>query len=237
MGTEPVFSAVLVVTLALALVAGRMPEPGLGQPQHLGDVVAAISSRPVLAATWYVAGPSVLFGVVSVLVPLRIDELGGGAGLVATGFAAGAALEAVLAPLVGRFSDRAGRLLPYTTGMLICAATILLVPVADALGVLIAALIAISLGAGLCFAPAMAMLSDSAEATELHQGFSAGLTNMAWAAGQVAGSAGGGAAAGAAGDALPCLLAAGWLLLTGIAAWRTGEGGGLRPAAQASTAD
>jgi MFS family permease len=222
-GTEPVFSSVLVLTLALLLAARRIPEPGLGQHQHMGDVWAAILSRPVLRATWYVAGPSVLFGVVGVLVPLRIDELGGGSGLVAAGFAAGAGLEAVLAPLVGRFSDRAGRLRPYTAGMLICAAAIVLVPPADALSLLIAALIAVSLGAGLCFAPALAMLSDSAEATGLHQGFAAGLTNMAWAAGQVSGSAGGGALARAAGDALPCLLVAGWLLLTALTAWQAGE--------------
>ena len=79
-------------------------------------------------------------------------------------------------------------------------------------------LIAVSLGAGVCFAPAMAMLSDAAEATGLHQGFATGLINIAWAIGQVSGSVGGGAAAGAAGDALPCLLAAALLLVTAAAA-------------------
>jgi MFS family permease len=222
-GTEPVFSSVLVLAVALSIAALRIPEPGSGEPQHLPQVWAAMSSRPVLRATWYVAAPSMLFGVVSVLVPLRIHELGGGAGLVAAGFTAGAGLEAVLAPTVGRLSDRAGRLRPYAAGMLVCAFAIVFVPAADALGVLIAALIVFSVGAGLCFAPALAMLSDSAEATGLHQGFAAGLTNMAWAAGQVSGGVGGGALAGAAGDALPCLLAAGWLLATALAAWQAGE--------------
>ena len=50
-----------------------------------------------------------MFGAIEVLVPLRIDALGGGHGVIAAGFIAGAALEAVLAPLAGRFSDRVGR--------------------------------------------------------------------------------------------------------------------------------
>jgi MFS family permease len=183
-----------------------------------------IVSPSVLRATWYVAAPSAMFGLMEVLIPLRIDELGGGAGLIAVGFMAGAALEATLAPMVGRLSDRVGRLRPYTTGMVICAAGIALVPAAGTLGVVLAALIVLSLGAGLCFAPALAMLSDSAEATGLHQGLAAGLINVAWASGQVLGGAGGGAAASGSGDALPCLAAAALLLLTVGAARRMGIG-------------
>jgi MFS family permease len=221
-GTEPVFSSVLVLTLVLALVTMRIPEPGRGEQQRLREVREAILSPSVLLATWYVATPSAMFGVIEVLIPLRIDELGGGAGLVAAGFMVGAGLEAVLAPLAGRVSDRVGRLRPYTIGMLICAAAIALVPTAGSLGVIVAVLIACSLGAGLCFAPALAMLSDSADATSLHQGLAAGLINVAWATGQVVGGAGGGAAASGAGDALPCLLAAALLLATVGAARQLG---------------
>jgi hypothetical protein len=39
----------------------------------------------------------------------------------------------------------------------------------------------------------------------LHQGFAAGLSNMAWAAGQVMGGLAGGAAASVAGNAVPSL--------------------------------
>jgi MFS family permease len=221
-GTEPVFSSVLGLTLVLALVTMRIPEPGRGEQQRLREVREAILSPSVLLATWYVAAPSAMFGVIEVLIPLRIDELGGGAGLVAAGFMVGAGLEAVLAPLAGRVSDRVGRLRPYTIGMLICAAAIALVPTAGSLGVIVAVLIACSLGAGLCFAPALAMLSDSADATSLHQGLAAGLINVAWATGQVVGGAGGGAAASGAGDALPCLLAAALLLATVGAARQLG---------------
>jgi MFS family permease len=230
-GTELVFSSVLVLTLGLSLAALQIPEPGRGEQHGLAQAGEAIFSPPVLRATWYVAAPSAMFGVIEVLIPLRIDSLGGGPGLVAAGFMVGAGLEAMLAPLVGRLSDRVGRLRPYTTGMLVCAAAIALVPAAESLGVILAVLIVCSVGAGLCFAPALAMLSDTADATGLHQGFAAGLINVAWASGQVLGGAGGGAAASGSGDALPCLVAAALLLITVAAARQLGIGRGdrLRP--------
>jgi MFS family permease len=213
-GTEPVFSSVLVLTIALSLAALRMAEPGRGAQQSLREVSQAILGPGVLRTTWYVAAPSVLFGVIAVLLPLRIDELGGGATLVAAGFAVGAGIEAILAPVMGRLSDRVGRLRPYAAGMLICAGGIALVPAFGSLGVVMTLLIVICVGAGICFAPALAMLSDAAEISGLHQGLASGLINMAWAVGQVTGSVGGGIAATGAGDALPCLLAAALLLVT-----------------------
>jgi MFS family permease len=223
-GTEAIFASVLGLTMALSLVALRIPEPEEIERQGMSEVKEAILSPAVLRATWYVAAPSAVFGVIEVLAPLRMDELGGGAGLVAAGFTSGAVIEAVLAPTVGRLSDRIGRLRPYALGMVISAVAIALLPTAGALAAVFAVLIGISVGAGLCFAPALAMLSDSAEAARLHQGFAAGLINMAWASGQVLGGVGGGAAANAAGDALPCLLAAALLLATVAAARPMGIG-------------
>jgi MFS family permease len=217
-GTRPVFSSVLVLAVGLAIVAARMPAPAPGERIRVRSAVNAMTRPSVLRTTGYVAAPSALFGVVAVLIPLRINHLGGGAGVVAAGFMAGAGIEAILAPLIGRLSDRAGRLRPYVTGMLVCAAGIALVPAAGALGVVVALLIVISVGAGICFAPALAMLSDAAEASGLHQGLAVGLINVAWASGQVLGSVGGGATASVAGDGLPCLLVAGVLIATAAAA-------------------
>ncbi len=84
----------------------------------------------------------------------------------------------------------------------------------------LAALIVTSLGAGLCFAPALTLLSDVAEASSLHQGFAAGLSNMAWASGQVVGGIGGGAVASVAGNAVPSLAITALLLATVLYAYR-----------------
>ena len=155
-----------------------------------------------------------MFGAMEVLVPLRIDELGGGHAVIAGGFVVGAALEAGLAPIAGRYSDRVGRRIPFVIGIGICACAMVGIAVAQALGPMLGALILGSLGAGICFAPALTMLSETAEPSGLHQGFAAGLSNMAWAAGQVGGGVTGGGVASVAGYAVPSLAIAALLLLT-----------------------
>jgi len=219
-GTEVVFGSVLLVTLVLAWISSRFPETEVRERQSLREVRRAILSPPVLSAVVFVAAPSTMFGAIEVLVPLRIDDLGGGHGVIAGGFIAGAALEAVLAPIAGRYSDRVGRRLPYVSGLSICAVAMVAVGLAASLGGVLVALIVTSLGAGFCFAPAMTMLSDAATATELHQGFAAGLSNMAWATGQVLGGIGGGAVASLTGNALPSITIAALLLATVAYAFR-----------------
>ncbi len=213
-GTEVVFGSVMVIAVAFALVASRLPDTRVPETQGLREVVATMVSRPVLTALAFVTVPSLMFGAIEVLVPLRIDELGGSHALIAAGFIAGAALEAVLAPIAGRYSDRAGRRGPFTVGLTICALAMAVIAVAATLGVVLAALICTSLGAGICFAPALTMLSEAAESTGLHQGFSAGLSNMGWATGQVIGGIAGGAAASLAGNALPSFAIVALLLVT-----------------------
>lgn len=202
-GTELVFSGVLVAAIGLAVFASRLPEVKAPESQELHEVAETIVSRPILMATAFVAIPSVMFGAVEVLVPLQIADLGGGHALIAAGFIAGAALEAVLAPLVGGYSDRAGRRTPFMVGLAICAVAMAAVAIGQAMGVVMAGLILTSLGGGICFTPALTMLSEVAEAGNLHQGYSAGLSNMAWATGQVIGGLAGGSAASVAGNAAP----------------------------------
>jgi MFS family permease len=230
-GTGAVFGAVLAISLVLAAVASRLPEAGPPERQPLREVGATILTRPVLTATAFVAVPSLMFGAVEVLVPLRIDDLGGGHVAIAGGFIAGAALEAALAPIAGRYSDRVGRRIPYVIGIGICAAAMVGIAAAQTLDVVLAALIVGALGAGVCFAPALTTLSETADTSGLHQGFAAGLSNMAWAAGQALGALGGGAAASAAGYALPSLTVAGLLLVTSAYAYRALVPPLLRPAA------
>jgi len=220
-GTGPVFGSVLIIAVGLAYGASRLPEAEVTAQQGLSEIAATLLSRPVLDATAFVAVPSVMFGAIEVLVPLRIDSLGGGHGVIAAGFIAGAGLEAVLAPMAGRFSDRVGRRSPYVTGLTICALAMLGVALAQTLGGVLAALIITSLGAGLCFAPALTLLSDVAESSDLHQGFAAGLSNMAWAAGQVVGGVGGGVVASLTGNAAPSIAIALLLLVTVAYAFRS----------------
>jgi MFS family permease len=219
-GTEPVFSSVLVITILLSIAAYRLPESRAPERQSLTEVMETLVSRPILQAAAFVAVPSVMFGAIEVLVPLRIDELGGSHGLIAGGFIAGAALEATLAPLAGRVSDRVGRRLPYVVGLSICAVAMVAIALAATLGAVLAGLIITSLGAGLCFAPALTLISDVAESSALHQGFAAGVSNMAWASGQVIGGVGGGVVASLTGNAVPSIAITLLLTLTVVYAFR-----------------
>lgn len=216
-GTEPVFSGVLVIAIGLAAFASRLPEVKAPEHQELHEVAETIVSRPILLATAFVAIPSVMFGAVEVLVPLQIADLGGGHALIAGGFIAGAALEAVLAPLAGGYSDRVGRRTPFMIGLAICAVAMAVVAIGQVMGVVMAGLILTSLGGGICFTPALTMLSEVAESSDLHQGYAAGLSNMAWAAGQVIGGLAGGSAASVAGNAAPSVAVI--LLLLGTVAY------------------
>lgn len=229
-GTEPVFGAVLGIAALLAFFASRLPEAAEPERQPLHAVATTILSRPILAATGFVAVPSLMFGAVEVLVPLRIDELGGGHALIAGGFVAGAAVEASLAPIAGRYSDRVGRRPPFVTGMAICAVAMVGIGLAQALGAVTAALILSSLGAGICFTPATTTLSEAADSSRLHQGFAAGLSNMAWSAGQTVGALAGGGLASAAGFAVPSLAVAALLLFTAAYARRAMAGPAMQPA-------
>jgi MFS family permease len=213
-GTELVFGSVMVITALLALAAARLPETHRPEGQSLREVAAVLLSRPVVEAAIFVAVPSVMFGAIEVLVPLRIDDLGGSHGVIAAGFIVGAALEATLAPLAGKISDRVGRRTPYVSGLTICALAMIAIAAVMTLGEVLAALVLTSLGAGLCFAPALTLISDVAEESNLHQGYAAGLSNMAWASGQVIGGIGGGVVASLTGYAAPSLAIAVLLAVT-----------------------
>jgi MFS family permease len=220
-GTEAVFSAVLAISAVFGVLAWRTPESAPPERQSIGQVAAAISTRPVLVATTFVAVPSLMFGVGEVLVPLRIDNLDGGYAVIAGAFIVAAGIEAALAPISGRYSDRVGRRRPFVTGLAIAALGMLGIAAGQDVGVVVAGLLIASLGAGLCFAPALTMLTETTESGPLQEGLAAGLSNMAWATGQVVGGIVGGAAAGLAGYAAPCVAVAVVLLLTGVYALRS----------------
>jgi len=226
-GTEVVFGSVLVVTILLSIAASRLPEQQSPEQQSLGEVAQTLLSRPVVEAAAFVAVPSVMFGAIEVLVLLRIDSFGGGHGLIAAGFIAGAGLEAMLAPLAGRLSDRVGRRIPYVCGLAICTVAMVSIAAVGTLGEVIAGLIFTSFGAGLCFSPALTLISDVAEESGLHQGFAAAVSNMAWASGQVIGGIGAGAVASVTGNSPPSLAIALLLALTVVYAFRT-----MKPKAQ-----
>jgi MFS family permease len=152
--------------------------------------------------------PALLFGVVAVLVPLELGRAGWSAAAIATAFITAAAVEMVVAPLLGRFSDRRGRLLPVRFALTGGAVVSVALALADGPAPIVVLLVAASISFGAFWAPAMAILSEGAERIGLAQGLAFGLMNAAWGAGNWVGPSLGGTLADAAGDALPYALMA-----------------------------
>jgi MFS family permease len=211
---EAVFSGVCLLALALLgwAASTRGVDPA-GEPD-LRALAAALGRRDVRAGFWLVALPALLAGTLAVLAPLRLDHLGASGLTVGAVFLIAAAVEASLTPVLGRLSDRRGRLAPIRVGLVGAAPAAALLPVPGS-ALLVAVLVVAAVAALATFwAPAMALLSDSAERAGVEQGFAFALTNLAWAGGMVVGGAGGGSLAQATADAVPYGLVALLCVLT-----------------------
>lgn len=233
-GTAPAFSAVAALGGALALAAWATPAL---RPERrpVGRALGAAVLEPRLAAgLWLVALSGILFGALSVLAPLKLSRLGFGALAIGTTFVAGAALEAAVNPLLGRLSDRRGRLGPIRGGLLASAALSLAIPWTGERWALAALVAGAGLAYGSFWTPGMALLSDGAESFGLDYAFTFALMNLAWAPGDVVGSWLGGALAQASGDTLPFLATACFCLLT--LAWSGGRRLGSREGSPAPEA-
>jgi MFS family permease len=206
---EAVFGGVALLGAAMIAWALRMRSTVHGAEVSLRTLFASIGDRRVAAGMWLTALPGVLFSTMAVLGALRLDELGATAAAIAAVFLLAAALEAIAGPIVGRVSDRRGRLVPSVFGVAGGGLAMALLPWPQSAWLLAGLIVLAAPAIGILYAPAMAMLSDGAEAFGIAQGFAFALVNLAWATGQTAGAAGSARLADIAGDRLPYLLLAG----------------------------
>jgi MFS family permease len=190
-----------------ALCAFLAATPGVPpRPQRL-SALRGVDAR-LLGALWLVVLPALLFGVLNVLVPLKLHALGWGGVGIGLLFLATAAIETALNPLLGRFTDAHGRLIPVRLALIGSIAVSLALAWAGPAPLVAALVITAGIAYGAFFTPGMALVSDTAERNGIAQGLAFGVMNLGWALGAVAGPAAGGALAQTAGDALPYLLLA-----------------------------
>jgi predicted MFS family arabinose efflux permease len=228
-GRGPAFSGVVVLAIVLIDQARRIPLRHTPSTQRVRDLRVVFSDREVRSAMWLVVLPSLASGMVSVLGPLRLHHLGADAAAIGGVYLVAAGVEALLTPVVGRFSDRRGRLLPLRAGLTGTAAAVVCFTLPSSAALLGALIVVIAAVLATFWAPSMAMLSESAESVGLEQGLAAALINIAWAAGQTVGAVGGGAVAKALGDGAPMAAAAALALVTLVVL-------GFRPPRQAAAA-
>jgi MFS family permease len=208
-GTGPAFATAAVAGAALMVVAFLVPAPHESIPQGLREMWPAVREWDVSTGLWLTMLAGMAFGVLDVLAPLRLAELGATAILIAATFLAASAIEAGLAPLAGRQTDRRGAIVPIRISLVGAVAVSLLAPTLGMVRLLIPVLIVGMPAFGALFTPAMALLSQGADRLQLDQGLAFSLGNLAWASGQAIAAAGSGVLAEATSDLVPyCLLAA-----------------------------
>ncbi len=220
-GTEPVFATVLFAAAALIAVAASIPDATEVPRQPIRQAVGVVRRSNIPRLVLVLAGPSLAFGFLVVVAPLKMDDLGASPWLIAISFAIGSAVEAVAGPWVGRVSDRVGRVGPYLVGLSVMAVAITAIGVFELLPLMVAAIVMCAFGAGLSFTPASTLLTDAATSSSLNQGYASGTANVAWGGGQMLGAVGGGFLAGLAGYLLPALVTVAVIAAVATVARRT----------------
>lgn len=226
-GTGPAFAAAAVAGTALFVTTFFVPGPPASAPQGLRAAGPAIRDRQVRTAMWLTMLAGLAFGVLDVLAPLRLSQLGATATVIGAAFLGAAAIESALSPAIGRLSDRRGALLPVRLSLAAAVAVSLLAPLVAPAPVLVVLLIVGLPAYGTLFTPATALLSAGAHRLKLNQGLAFGLANLAWASGQGVAAAGSGALAQATNDFVPYALLAATCLGT-LVVLRPGAHGAAR---------
>jgi MFS family permease len=223
-GTGPAFGGVAVLAVALAAAAAATPAAPPERPQPLRMLLdALLHDSRIQTGVWLCLLPALLFGTLSVLAPLRLSDFGWGAAAVGATYLVMAALEAGWAPVLGRLSDRLGRLPPLRGALAASAVVTLLLPWPANAWLLAAVVVCAGFAFGSFWTPAMSMVTDAAEVRGLDYGYAFALVNIAWAPGQAGGSAIGGAVASATTDAVSYLSLTLLCLLTLAALMRYKE--------------
>lgn len=207
-GLTVVFSLVAALAVLVAAAAATMPEPPPADGVRTPSLRALVSNRVVRLSAWLIALTALLLGVLGVLAPLRLDELGWGAGAIGAVFAVAALLQAAANPAVGRAADARGDTLLLRTGLILSGAASLLLVLDGRPLVYAAIVVAAAVAYATLWTPAVALLTQTLDRHGFDQAFGFGLMSAAWPPGFAIGAAAGGALAGATRDMWPYVLAA-----------------------------
>jgi MFS family permease len=207
-GRAAVFTGLAGLSVVLGVWTLRL-EPIPPEAPSVSAVGRALRNSRFAGGLVLMALPSLLWGVLSTLAPLRLAAVGWGAAAISAVWLVGAGFETALSPIAGRVLDRRGVHLPVQLSL--AAGALVSVGLAFSPRPLAyVPLVIVAGGAyGVLFTPAFALIAEGAEQSGLAQGMAFGLMNAAWATGGLVGPAVGGAVAAATGDVVPFLVSAG----------------------------
>jgi predicted MFS family arabinose efflux permease len=210
--------------LGLAMFAVVLGQPAVEtspRPEHAaGSLFAALRRRQVRVAATLVGIPSVSFGLVGVVAPLRLDDLHLGPSAIGAIFTVGAAISVVASPLAGRWAARRGWATPVRTLLPVAAALALAFPYAATLWSFVAVLIAAWIVFDLLWVPLLARLSEHTERADLHPALGYALMNLALGPTYAIGAAVGPALADVTTAVIPFVAVAVVCLAAALPLWR-----------------
>ncbi len=217
-GIELAFAIVGVVTLAFGALAS-LARSAVPEAASLAGLRRAFRDRRFIGGLWLNMLPAMLFGLLIVLTPLALDDAGWGTFAIAGVFFASGLVEVVINPVLGRYTDRVGRLLPIRAALAASIVVALALAASPGAAALAALVCAAGISFGSLYTPGMSLTSHRADMAGLAQGLAFGVMNTAWALGELVGPSAGGALAGSVGDAAPYLVGAALCAATLVATY------------------
>ena len=220
-GLVPAFAAVAAVGVGISVWAAVEAAPVPAERRPFFAMLRTLLQPRLATGLWLIALSPLLFSVLAVLVPLELDAFGWGAAAVGAVFLVSAAFEAVVHPLLGRWTDRSGYFNPVRAGLLISVGILLTLPWVGSPW-LLALLVLLASGAfNAPLVPGTALFSRGTEKAGMEGALAFGVTNFAWASGYAVGAPLGGSLADLGGDALSYLFLTVVCLLTLVVLRRT----------------
>ncbi len=221
LGLVPAFAGVAAVGVGISVWAAVEGAPGPAERRPLFAMLRTVMHPRLATGLWLIALSPLLFSAVAVLVPLELDGFGWGAAAVGAVFLVSAAFEAVVHPLLGRWTDRSGYFNPVRAGLLISVGILLALPWVGSPWIL-ALLVLLASGAfNAPLVPGTALFSRGTQKAGMEGALAFGVTNFAWASGYAIGAPLGGSLADLGGDALSYLFLTAVCLLTLLLLRRT----------------
>jgi MFS family permease len=200
LGTEITFAVAGCLGIAVAFLSfSASPPPRVSE--HLSSMKRVRHSRSALAGVGLLLLNALLFGALTVLAPLRLDDFGWSAGEIAAVFLVSSVATMLVTPRIGSWSDAHGRIPPVVAGLVMSAVVSIALAAAD--WPLVFALLAVVAGVAYSsgWVPGTALLSDGIERVGVGLAVGFVLFNLAWTPGFLVGAAAGGWLGDAVGDA------------------------------------
>jgi MFS family permease len=222
-GTGATFTGVAALAAGLLVVtlAGDLTPPGGAREPATNGFAVAIRQRQIARGAWIIAISGLVFGVLDVLLPLKMGSLGASGAVIAVTFVGATALETLSSRPLGRLADRGHAESIALAGLLAAAGLSLVASLPDSVAGLLVVGVAAGPLVGTLWIPGLAWLAEGSECAGVEYAYAFGIQSFLWSGAQAVGSGAGGALANASSDFVPYLLAALIALGTAVAFTRS----------------